>query len=135
MYLVDTSVWIQALRPSGHPAIRSRLKPLIVSGETALTEWIMLELMTGLRTAERKETLLNWLAPVTQLPFDAAWWEQAWENVAQLRKRGISPTAADCVIATVAINHGVPLLHCDTDFETMKATLPLQTVDWTNYLR
>ena len=135
MYLVDTSVWIHALRPAGHPIIRSLLKPLITNGETGLTEWVVLELMTGLRTNERKETLLRWLAPITRLPFDTTLWEQTWDHAARLRKQGISPTAADCFIATVAICHGVTLIHCDADFEAMKPTLPLHTQDWTEHLK
>ena len=135
MYLVDTSVWIHALRPAGDPSIQALLKPLITNGEAALTEWVLLELMTGLRANERQETLLRWLAPIARLRFDLNWWEQTWNHAAQLRKRGVSPAAADCFIATVAIGHNVTLIHCDSDFESMKTTLPLHTQDWTIHLR
>ena len=135
MYLIDTSVWIHALRPRGNPTIQTLLKPLITNEETALTEWILLELMTGLRTVERQETLLRWLTPITRLSFDLTWWEEAWNHAARLRKRGISPSAADCLIATVAIGYNVTLIHCDSDFEAMKPTLPLHTKDWTVHLR
>ena len=130
-YLVDTSVWIEGLRPGGSPAIRSLLKPLIAGGQVALTEWILLELMTGLRSKEGKESLLLWFVPILRLAFEARWWEDAWEHAAQLRKNGVSPTAADCFIATVAIKHGVALIHCDADFEAMKPIIPLRTIDWT----
>ena len=135
MYLVDTSVWIHALRPAGDPTIRSLLKPLITTGEAAVTEWILLELMTGLRGTEHRDSLLQWFAPLTRLPFDSAWWEQTWDMAARLRKKGISPNAADCFIATIATNHRVPLVHCDGDFETMKPTVSLQTLDWTAHQR
>ena len=134
MYLVDTSVWIHALRPSGHPAIQSQLKPLIVNGETAVTEWILLELMTGLTKAEHPEAFLRRFLPVVRLPFQAAWWDNAWQHAAQLRQHGISPSAADCFIATVALEHQVTLIHCDHDFEAMKIALPLRTLDWTKSL-
>jgi len=52
---------------------------------------------------------------------------QAWRKLT-------SPTAADCLIATVAIRHNVVLLHCDADFEAMKEALPLKTLDWTFHL-
>jgi predicted nucleic acid-binding protein len=107
---------------------------LIVGGETAVTEWIILELMTGLLASERKDTLLRWFAPIARLPFQASWWEDSWEYAARLRKRGVSPTAADCLIATVAIQHQVVLVHCDTDFEAMKSSIPLKTLDWTPHL-
>lgn len=134
MHLVDTSVWIHALRPAGDPAIRERLKPLILKGETAITEWIILELMTGLSSSERKQSLLQRFAPVIRLPFETQWWEDAWENAASLRKRGISPTAADCFIATISLKHNVPLVHCDGDFENMKEVLGLETMDWRTHL-
>jgi predicted nucleic acid-binding protein len=134
VYLVDTSVWIHALRPAGHPAIQSLLRPLIVSGEAAVTEWILLELMTGLAASETRDTWLDRFAAVPRLSFEASWWEDAWAHAARLRKRGVSPTAADCLIATVAIKHGVGLLHCDADFEAMTPSLPLRTVDWRVHL-
>jgi len=134
MHLVDTSIWIHALRPSGSVAVRERLRPLILNGEVAVTEWILLELMTGLRSSEQKNSLLRWFSPVTRLPFEHAWWEAAWDFAARLRRAGISPTAADCLIATVALKHQAMLVHCDGDFESMKPIIPLVTLDWTSHL-
>lgn len=132
MYLVDTSVWVHALRPKGNPEIRARLRPLIIAGEAAVSEWILLELITGLRKSESQETLLAWFQPVKRLDLSHVTpWEHARANAARLRKRGISVTAADCLIATVAIEERVPLVHCDADFEKMKGILPLTTEDWT----
>jgi predicted nucleic acid-binding protein len=132
MHLVDTSVWVHALRPSGHPQVRNLLRPLILNGAVAVTEWVLLELMTGLRATERKESLLQWFAPVARLPFETSWWEHAWDLAARLRKEGHTPTAADCLIAVVAINHRAVLIHCDADFESMKNVAPLVTLDWTS---
>jgi predicted nucleic acid-binding protein len=134
MHLVDTSVWVHALRPSGHPVIRGLLRPLILHGEVAVTEWVLLELMTGLRAAERKESLLQWFVPIVRLPFDALWWEDAWDLASRLRREGVTPTAADCLIATVAIRHQSVLVHCDADFESIKSVVPLTTLDWTHHL-
>jgi predicted nucleic acid-binding protein len=135
MYLVDTSVWIHALRPAGHAEIQTRLKPLILNAQTSVTEWILLELMTGLAKSEQPSSLLQWFAPVLRLPFHPDWWDTAWEFAGRLRKHGVSPSAADCLIATIAIKHHVTLIHCDADFEVMTPILPLQTLDWTKHLR
>lgn len=134
MYLVDTSIWIHALRPSGSSAIQSRLRPLIADGQTVVTEWILLELMTGLPKNQEPDALLHWFAPVIRMPFDPRWWSTAWNHAARLRKRGVSPSAADCLIATIAMEHRLTLLHCDGDFEAMRPTLPLHTMDWTEHL-
>jgi predicted nucleic acid-binding protein len=134
MYLVDTSIWIHALRPSGSRAIQANIKPFIVAGRTAITDWILLELMTGVPKGQEPSALLEWFAPVVRMPFDPEWWSKAWNHAARLRKRGISPSAADCLIATVAMEHHLVLLHCDGAFEAMKPILPLQTLDWTTLL-
>jgi len=122
------------LRPSDHPRVRALLRPLILNGEVAVTEWVLLELMTGLRTTERKESLLQWFTPVVRLSFEVSWWEHAWDLAARLRREGIRPTAADCLIATVAINHQAILIHCDANYESMKPVVPLVTLDWTSHL-
>jgi len=59
----------------------------------------------------------------------------ALHHAVRLRKGGISPAAADILIATTAIKHRVTLLHCDADFEAMKPALSLQTLDWSPHLR
>ena len=131
MVLVDTSVWIHALRPRGDAAIQSRLKPLVLSGQAAVTEWILLELTAGLSRSEEGKDLLDRFEPVARISFKPGWWPGAWELAARLRKRGISPSAADCLIATVALEASIPLIHCDEDFEAIRLHVPLQTLDWT----
>lgn len=135
MYLVDTSVWIHALRPAGNTGIQARLKPLILNGQTSVTEWILLELMTGLVKSEQPSSLLQWFTPVPRLSFNPEWWGSSWDIAGRLRRQGVSPSAADCLIATIAMKHEVTLIHCDSDFETMKSILHLQTLDWTQCLR
>jgi predicted nucleic acid-binding protein len=133
MYAVDASVWVEFLRPSGSRRIRQELEPLIRAGNVALTEWTILELMVGIRANERPESLLQRLAPVHRLLLSEDGWPQAWELAGKLRKKAVTPSAADCLIATVAISHGMPLLHCDSDFELIARHSDLHTLDWTNF--
>ncbi len=134
MHLVDTSVWIEFLRPSGSPGIQTQLKPLIQSGDIALTEWIILELMTGLRSNEQSAALLGQFAPVHRLSLPESGWPKAWDLAARLRKKGVTISAADCLIATVAAVHTATLIHCDSDFELMADQAGIDTVDWTSLL-
>ena len=131
MVLVDTSVWIHALRPLGSPEIQSRVKPLILNGEASLTDWILLELMTGLRKQDQAEQLLDYFSPLSRIPFEQAWWPKAWNLAAILRRKGVSPSAADCLIATTAMEHDLTLLHCDNDFEYIKRHSSLKTLNFT----
>lgn len=134
MHLVDTSVWVEFLRRSGSRAIQARLRPLILNGEAALTEWIVLELMTGLRSTEKPAELLERLSPAHRLLFPADGWSRSWDLASSLRKRGVTASAADCYIATVAISSNARLIHCDADFEAMTRHSTLQTIDWTSDL-
>ena len=134
MHLVDTSVWIEFLRRRGSPKIQTELQPLIRSGSIALTEWIILEMMAGISSTENSGALLGRLAPVHRLALTDAGWNRAWSMAARLRKKGVSSSAADCLIATVAVLHDVPLIHCDSDFSRIAAHEPLKTLDWTTYL-
>ena len=92
--------------------------------------------MTGLRKSDSPESLLRWFEPVQRLPSPAySEWENIWTYAAKLRRRGVSVTAADCLVAGVAIAHSVPLIHCDSDFEAIRRWIPLKTVDWTSETR
>jgi len=135
MHLVDTSVWIEFLRPAGSPEIQSQLKPLIQGGNIALTEWIILELMTGLRSNQQASTLLDQLAPVHRLSLPQDGWAKAWDLAACLRKKGITTSAADCLITTVTTTHAATLIHCDSDFERIAGQAGMKTIDWTSLLK
>ena len=134
MFLIDTSVWIHALRPRGNAAIQSELKTLVINGATAVTDWILLELMTGLSRSEKGQDLLERFSPVARLAFRPEWWPKAWDLAAGLRKHGVSASAADCLIATVAVESSISLIHCDEDFEAIRCHSKLQTVDYRAYL-
>ncbi len=56
MYLIDTSVGSIPRVPPVIP--KSVHDSLILSGYTAITEWILLELMTSLTKSEHPDTLL-----------------------------------------------------------------------------
>jgi predicted nucleic acid-binding protein len=134
VHLVDTSVWVEFLGKSGSPAVQAQLRPLVLNADVALADWIVLELMTGLRATEKPTDLLQRLAPVDRLPFPPDGWSRAWDMASSLRRRGVTPSAADCYIATIAIAANVPLIHCDVDFAAIAKYTALRTADWTMYL-
>jgi len=91
--------------------------------------------MVGIRSAESSAALLKRLEPVTRLAITEGGWGRAWNLAALLRKKAVSPSAADCLIATVAVSHQATLLHCDSDFELIaKHEKDLHTLDWTELL-
>ena len=87
-----------------------------------MTEWIVLELMTGLSSGEKASTLLAKFEGVEYLPLPDGGWRTAWNLAAQLRKQGVSPSAADCFIATVA---SVTIRHSSIAIRTSSDRSPL----------
>ncbi len=47
MTLVDTSAWIESLRPSGDRAVAERVRSLLVNGDAAWCAMARLELWNG----------------------------------------------------------------------------------------
>ena len=136
MHLVDASIWVHVFRrlPKGRTRIQELLKPLVISGNAAITEWTILELMVGIRTSEQIESFLKKFERLPRLDFPLEKWPDSWALAAEVRKKGFTPSAADWLISTVAISHDVPLLHCDRDFEQIAKHFELRTIDWTEYL-
>jgi predicted nucleic acid-binding protein len=51
-----------------------------------------------------------------------------------LRKKGIIPSAADCLIGAAAIQHQVSLIHLDRDFVDIAQYSSLKETSWIRFL-
>ena len=126
MNLVDTGVWIDWLR--GNPTLgASRLVTLLDEGEAALAPVVLQELLQGaasetaLRTLRRRFTAL----PMLEASTLGTTYADAGALYARCRWAGITPRSPhDCLIATLAIEHGVALLHDDRDFDHIAQVEP-----------
>lgn len=86
--------------------------------------------MTGIRSREDVEILRTFLAPLPKLPVDEHCWDAAFDLAVALRRRGVTPSAADCLIAASAIRHRVPLIHMDGDFAAIARHSRLKEMNW-----
>ena len=127
MILVDTSVWIGYLRGDERPAV-ARLEALLDRGApVAVTSIVAQELLQGVATPEAFERLERYLASQRRVePSDA--WHGAVEAArifGACRAAGFTVRSTlDCLIARIAIEHGIPLLHDDRDFEAIARVAP-----------
>jgi predicted nucleic acid-binding protein len=125
--LVDSSVWIPFLRGDES----SQVETLTTALQSELAVWlappILQEVLQG---ADRRERFDRWDRILGELPLvllaDARAGSRAAARLyAQCRWRGVTPRSAnDCLIAIHAIEHGMPLLHCDRDFEQIARIEP-----------
>jgi len=117
--LVDSTVWIDLLRAGSGKAV-ARLRDLLDTGEAAVAPVIVQEILQGAASKESLERLRkHFLSLPMLIPTDpAGTYAAAGALYARCRWQGITPRSPhDCLIAQVAVEHGVTLLHDDRDFE------------------
>ncbi|MEO8683168.1 MAG: PIN domain-containing protein [Vicinamibacterales bacterium] len=115
--LVDTSAWVETLRPDGDAAVRARVESATRDGEAALCEMVLLELWMG-AAGERERAVLEGLAADLQvLPIDAKVWRRAHEWARACRDAGVTVPATDVLIAACASVHHVDILARDKHFD------------------
>jgi predicted nucleic acid-binding protein len=73
--LVDTSAWIEALRPSGEATIRTRVSALLAEKRVALMRIIAVELLTGAKDEFQYAELRADFAVLPLLDIDVVTWE------------------------------------------------------------
>lgn len=127
MYLVDTSVWIDFLRASDTPQVAS-LKRLLDGEEVVgVAPMVVQEVLQGADSDERFEKWRKYFrglccyAPADPLEscIEAARLYQS------CRRAGKTPrSSSDCLIAQIAIEHNLVLLHDDRDFDAIASVIP-----------
>jgi predicted nucleic acid-binding protein len=132
MYLIDTSVWVAYLRQEENTSV-SYLQTILKKQQSfGITSVIYQEILQGAAAEKDFARLANYFG--TQRfyhPLDPV---TSYENAAQLyfmcRKKGITiRSTIDCLIAQIAIENDLLLLHNDKDFlELSKITPDLNLV-------
>ena len=115
--LVDTSAWITSFKKAGDPDLMEFLKGSIVSGRVVTCPLIVLELIQGCRTERERGSLRTQLESLDLLSVTPPVWERAYDLGFSLRRKGVTVPVVDVVIAAVALENDVLLLHEDRHYE------------------
>lgn len=128
MILVDTSAWIDYLRDAP-TAVSKELAHLIDrEAELVTTEPVTMELLAGADTPERLDALERLTNGLPVLSVDNRLdYRQAASVYLAVRQSGRTVRSlVDCLIASVAMRHDVPILHKDADHAAIAAVLSLR---------
>jgi predicted nucleic acid-binding protein len=128
MILVDGTAWIEYLRETGSQT-DLRLRELIeTEAAIAVTDLVTMKVLAGARDDEHCDQLRRLLARCDYLPVHAPGdFELAAELFRRCRALGAKVRRLpECVIAVVAMRHGVALLHADPDFDAIAECAPLE---------
>lgn len=125
MIVIDTSAWVEFLR--GTDSAVCRRVDVILAEPTAVCDAIRMEVLAGARGRRHLTDLRGLLARTVTLPTVPEHWEDAARLYRQCRGGGETPRKLiDCLIAAVAIEAGLPVLHADVDFEVLQRHTALQ---------
>jgi len=122
--LVDTSVWIDWLR-GGKGEKAALLDRLLDEEDVALAPVVLQELLQGARGATELAELRASFDGLAVLLPTVKTYADAGSLFARCRWAGITPRSPhDCLIAQLAVEHGVPLLQDDKDFGLLAQVEP-----------
>ena len=129
MVIVDTSAWIEYLG-GGVPAIVSKVDVCLDQDRVAIGDLIYREVMQGIRLPrERREVsgLLLSLPQFDMVGFSMA--EKSASNYRLLRSKGVTVRKTiDVLIGTFCAEHGLQLIHFDSDFNLMAKHIGLDVI-------
>lgn len=117
MVLVDSSAWINFLRPDGDAAIRARVAAHLTAGVARWCPIIRLELWNGAGGDREKKVLREFERLIPELAITPDVWNDACDLARRCRAAGVSVPATDVLISACARHHGARLEHADSDFD------------------
>ena len=129
MVIVDTTVWIDFFAGQESPHVAALESLVRKKDDICICGVILTEVLQGIRKEkEYKETKKRFDSFIF-LPMTHATFIKASDIYRSLRRKGITiRKPIDCMIASVAIEHDIRLLHNDRDFDPIEKHLSLKTV-------
>ena len=127
MLLVDTSVWIDFLAPRPTRAADYFRVQLDARQAFALTEFIYLEVLQGVRDPAIARNVGAYLRAQTVLypRRGLRTYEAAADLYRRCRAAGVTVRSTiDCLVAQLALEHNATLLHSDRDYERIARVEP-----------
>jgi predicted nucleic acid-binding protein len=125
MFLVDSSVWIEYLRPKGSPDVKERVRTILQKEEMITCGIIVVEILRGAKNEKDFESLRDSLMSLPQVPIDDTVIERASKWGFLLDRKGKVVSTTDLIIASAAYKNAL-LLHSDRDFDTIASIVDLE---------
>ncbi len=119
MILVDTTVLVDFLRTP-----TAVVRDTMVRETVAVTGVTRAEILHGAMNDRDFERLTRALDGMAQVTISPSTWDQLGRHLFMLRTKGIAIPFQDALIATVAIENGLPLWTRDNHFRQMQTVLP-----------
>ncbi len=119
MVLVDSCVVIEFSR-TGNAALREAFE----DHDAAIAGIVRAELLGGARNPQDRTKIAAALDAFRQIDFPRELWDAVGDNLAELRRRGVTVPFKDMALATLAVHVGFPLWTRDQHFSRIQSALP-----------
>ncbi|MBW2645385.1 MAG: PIN domain nuclease [Deltaproteobacteria bacterium] len=117
MVLVDTTVWIDFFSARSAPHVLSLENLIEQRDDICICGVILTEVLQGIQNDNEFKKTRNMFNNLILLPMPSQTFLRSAEIYRSLRKKGFTiRKPIDCMIASVAIENDIPLLHNDKDF-------------------
>lgn len=125
LHLIDSSVWVRIFRRPPSSNLAGRVDELLAR-TAAINGVLKVEILSGARNEAEFQDYLETLGSLIQLAIVDETWERTGQLGFALRRRGLTASIPDLVIAASAIEHDAVLLHADADFDRIAAHTALK---------
>jgi hypothetical protein len=116
MFLIDSSAWIEYLRPHGSTKVKQRVREALEKDEAVTCGIVVVEILRGAKDDKSFKILKETLLSLPQAPIDNEVIEKAAQWGYALDRKGKNVSTTDLFIAAAASERAV-LLHVDSDYE------------------
>jgi predicted nucleic acid-binding protein len=127
--IVDTSVWSLFLRRKTRDIEEEsvgKLVGLLKNDTIYLIGVILEEILDGIRSEKQMDTLIKYFRPFPLIGCIREDFTRAAKYKNLCRKHGMNAGTIDFLIAAVCVNHHMPLLTADHDFEHISRYCPVR---------
>jgi len=116
MFLIDSSAWIEYLRPNSSKKVKDKVRDILEKDDAATCGIVVVEILRGAKDDRLFETLKETLLSLPQIQMNDEVIEKAaqWGYTLDRKEKTVSTT--DLFIAAAASDKAV-VLHIDSDFE------------------
>jgi predicted nucleic acid-binding protein len=130
MVVVDSSVWIDYFNDKNSPETDT-LDDSLGTVPVAVGDIMLVEVLQGFRSEKQFYLARKLMLSMDQVNMlDTPLALRSAENYRTLRQQGATVRkTTDCIIATWCIEHQLPLLHCDRDFQPFHDYLGLEVYE------
>lgn len=117
LVLVDTSAWICFFARKGFAEIKETISTLLDDNRIAIAGPMMVELIQGTRTDKERNNIKGRIKGLHWLQITDDHWHYAADLSFDLRRKGITISAIDSLLTTIAISYNCHIFHKDSDFD------------------